>query len=278
LKTLQSANSLLDPRSNTDYELSDVKPIYTAVFTFADKPGDIRLEISWHEVEDSPDSNRSELVELSRTWTRLDRSAEISSSLLDISMLNPSKSSAWKFDLSASQAIETSRLAPEFHNIANSVRPDAAIARAQRLDKKFVKWNPYAPVKSLQQRTSYLFALKNSNYTLELTRFQDRVFPDRPGGVEAEVYEPRWGIEVYHSVWDTLFARNEHLPIGESVDWDDGVKTWFPRDDLPRDDDMDDLGQVKGETGFGQLVEKLDEVQKLVLEQESETFGGMEVG
>jgi len=62
------------------------------------------------------------------------------------------------------------------------------------------------------------------------------------------------------------------------VDWDDGVKTWFPRDDLPRDDDMDDLGQVKGETGFGQLVEKLDEVQKLVLEQESETFGGMEVG
>jgi len=229
--------------------------------------------MSWHEVEDSPDSNRSELVELSRTWTRLDRSAPSSSSLLDISLLNVTGSSAWNFDISASQAIENSRLAPEFHNIANSIRLDAAAARAQRSDKKFVRWNPYAPVKTLQQRTSYLFALKNSNYTLELTRFQDRVFPGRPGGVEAEVYEPRWGLEVYHSVWDTLFARNEHLSIGEMVDWDDGVKTWFPEDD-----DMDDLGQIKGETGFGQLVEKLGEVEKLVLGQEAETLGRMEVG
>ena len=57
------------------------------------------------------------------------------------------------------------------------------------------------------------------------------------------------------------------------VDWDDGVGTWFPEDD-----DMDDLGQVKGETGFGQLVEKLGAVEKLVLGEEVETFGGMEVG
>lgn len=250
-----------------------MKPIHTAVFTFADKSGDLRLEISWHEVEDNPDSNRSELVELSRTWTRLDRSAASPSSLLDISLLNLAKSSAWAFDLSASQAVETSRLAPEFELMADSIRLDAAVARAQRSDKKFVRWNPYAPVKTLQQRTSYLFALKNSNYTLELTRFQDRVFPGKPGGVEAEVYEPRWSLEAYHSVWDTLFARNENLPIGEMVDWDDGVKTWFPEDD-----DMDDLGQVKGETGFGQLVEKLGQVEKLVLGQESERFGGMEVG
>ena len=89
LKTLHSANFLLDPRSNNDYELSDVKPIYTAVFTFADKPGDLRLEISWHEVQDDPDSNKSELVELSRTWTRLDRSSTTSSSLLDIKQVSP---------------------------------------------------------------------------------------------------------------------------------------------------------------------------------------------
>jgi hypothetical protein len=57
------------------------------------------------------------------------------------------------------------------------------------------------------------------------------------------------------------------------VDWDDSVKTWFEEDD-----DMGDLGQVKGERGFEQLVEKLDLVEKLVLRSESEMFGGMEVG
>jgi hypothetical protein len=250
-----------------------VKPIYTAVFTFADKQGDLRLEMSWHEVQDDPDSNRSELVELSRTWTRLDRSATASSSLLDISLLNLSKSSAWNFSLSASLAVDPKRLAPEFDDIANSIRLDASLARAQRSDKKFVRWNPYAPVKTLQQRTSYAFALKNSNYTLELTRFQDRTFSGKAGGVESEVYEPRWGLEVYHSSWDTLFASNEHLPVGEMADWDDSVKAWFPEDD-----DMGDYEQVKGETGFGQLVEKLGAVEKLVLGEEVETFGGMEVG
>jgi hypothetical protein len=87
------------------------------------------------------------------------------------------------------------------------------------------------------------------------------------------VYEPRWGLEVYHSMWDTLLTRNEHLAIGDMVDWDDGVKTWFEEDD-----DMGDLGQVKGERGFEQLVEKLDSVEKLILRSESEMFGGMEVG
>jgi hypothetical protein len=57
------------------------------------------------------------------------------------------------------------------------------------------------------------------------------------------------------------------------VDWDDSVKTWFEEDD-----DMGDLGQVKGERGFEQLVEKLDLVEKLILRSESEMFGGMEVG
>lgn len=229
--------------------------------------------MSWHDVNDNPDSPRSELVELSRTWTRLNRSLTTSSSLLDISLLNLSKSSAWNFSLSASLAIDSKRLAPEFDDIANSIRLDASLARAQRSDKKFVRWNPYAPVKTLQQRTSYAFALKNSNYTLELTRFQDRVFSGKAGGVESEVYESRWGLEVYHSVWETLLASNEHLPVGEMADWDDDVKTWFPEDD-----DMGDLGQVKGESGFGQLVEKLGAVEKLVLGEDVETFGGMEVG
>lgn len=259
-----------------DHTLRDVKPIYTAVFTIADNAGDLRLEISWHEVEDHPGSNKFELVELSRVWTRLDRGTALQASLVDISLLNLKNSSAWHFELSASHAVENNRLAPEYHNTANSIRADIQIARQQRTDKPFVRWNPYAPVKMLQQRTSYLFALKNSNYTLELTRFQDRVYTKRThslGQPDCQVYEPRWSVEIYHSAWDPLLAMNEHLAVGAKVDWDDGVKTWFPEDDDPND-----LRQVKGERGFEQLVAKLGSVEKLVLRSEAEMFGGMEVG
>jgi hypothetical protein len=272
LETLRTADWLLDPRNSMDHTLSDVKPIYTAVFIFADRAGDLCLEVSWHEVEDPPGSNKFDLVELSRQWTRLDRGSNSQSSLVDISLLNLNNRSAWHFELSASHAVENNRLDSKYHAIANSVRADIHIARQQRTDKPFAKYNPYVPLKMLQQRTSYLFALKNSNYTLELTRFQDRVYTQSLHSLrelDCQVYEPRWSLEVYHSMWDTLFTRNEHLAIGAMADWDDGVKTWFEEDD-----DMGDLGQVKGECGFEQLVEKLDLLEKLVLRSESEMFGG----
>lgn len=257
-----------------DHTLDDIKPIYTAVFVIADDAGDMCLEISWTEKADGISQPESE--PLSRTWTRLDRGNTSQSSLVDISLLDLKNSSAWHFDLSASNAVDESKLAPRYHNLADSIRVDIDIARQQRTDKPFVRWNSYATVTMLQQRTSYLFALKNSNYTLELTRFQDRVFTHQARSVkepDCKICEPRWSLEVYHSMWATLLTRNEHLAVGTMADWDDGVKTWFPEDD-----DMEDFAQVKGEGGFEQLVAKLDQVEKLVLRSESEMFGGMDIG
>jgi len=275
LSTLRAADDLLDPRDSMDHTLDEVKPIYTAVFIIADDAGDMCLEISWKETADSSRSSKPEFEELSRTWTRLDRGNTSQTSLVDISLVNLKNSSAWHFELSASNAIDNNKLALRYHNLADSIRADIQIARQQRTDKPFVRWNSYAPVKMLHQRTTYLFALKNSNYTLELMRFQDRVFTHQIHSVkepDCKICEPRWSLEVYHSMWDTLLTRNEHLAVGAMTDWDDGVKTWFPEDD-----DMEDFAQVKGEAGFEQLVAKLEQVEKLVLRSESEMFGGMEI-
>lgn len=255
-----------------DHTLDEIKPIYTAVLIIADNAGDMCLEMSWKERADSS----NELEPLSRTWTKLDRGNTSQSSLVAISLLNLNNSSAWHFELSASNPVDDKKLAVKYSNLADSIRVDINIARQQRADKPFVRWNSYARVTMFQQRTTYQFALKNSNYTLELTRFQDRIFTDQThshGEPDCKSYEPRWSLEVYHSMWDTLLTRNEHLAVGAMVDWDDGVKTWFPEDD-----DMNDFAQVKGETGFEQLVAKLDRVEKLVLRSESEMFGGMEIG
>lgn len=258
------------------HTLDEVEPIHTAVFIIEDNAGDLCLEISWKERTDSSGSSQPEFEELSRTWTKLDRGTTSQSSLVDISLLNLKNSSAWHFELSASNAVDAHKLGPQLRSLANSIRADIHDARQQRSDKPFVRWYQQVHVRMLQQRTTYLFALKNSNYTLELTRFQDRVYTRGTHSFvepKCETYEPRWSLEVYHSMWDTLFTRNEHLAVGAMVDWDDDVKTWFPEDD-----DMEDFAQVKGEAGFEQLVAKLDQVEKLVLRSESEMFGGMEVG
>ena len=258
------------------HTLDEVEPIHTAIFIIEDNAGDLCLEISWKERTDSSGSSQPEFEELSRTWTKLDRGTTSQSSLIDISLLNLKNSSAWHFELSASIAVDTNRLGAQLRNLANSIRADIHDARQQRSDEPFVRWYQHVHVRMLQQRTTYLFALKNSNYTLELTRFQDRVYTRGTHSFvepKCETYEPRWSLEVYHSMWDTLFTRNEHLAVGAMVDWDDDVKTWFPEDD-----DMEDFAQVKGEAGFEQLVAKLDQVEKLVLRSESEMFGGTEVG
>jgi hypothetical protein len=220
------------------------------------------LEMSWQEAQDDSGSNIPELNEPSHVWSRLDRGATSLSSLIDISLLNLKNRSAWHFELSASHAVEKTRLDPRYHDIVKSIRADVHVARQQRADIPFVRFAPYAGVKTLRQLTSYKFLLKNSGYTLELTRFQDRVYTPRihsNGDPECAVYEPRWSVEVYHSEWDSNLAANERLAVGETVGWSNDVKKWFP------EDDNDDLGQVKGERGFEQLIAKLRLVAKQVL-------------
>lgn len=256
--------------------LSEVKPIYTAIFTLADKAGDLQLEVSWHSVDDG---DRGTLERLLTRWTRLDRGATSASSLVDINLLNLKTGTAWQFDLTASQIVEIDRLSPELQRFTDTIQIDEKAAKQQRADKPFVRWSPNASVKQLQQRTTYQFGIANSDFYLELSRFQDRIFTQKsrmPGDSECQVYEQRWGLEVYHNTWDKHLAMNEHIAVGQMADWDDDVKTWFPEDDVPGD-----FAQVKGEKGFEQLVAKLGVIEKVVFRPESEvfeSFGGMEIG
>lgn len=276
LRTLQSADDFFFPCDNSVSTLAQIKPIYTAIFIIADKAGDMRLEMSWHEVQDG---KKRILERVSTRWSRLDRGMDSASPLVDISLLNLGNRTAWQFDLLATQVVEYCRLAQEHRHFIESIRVDGENRYKKRPDKPFVKWSPYAHVKMLQQRVSYQFGLMNSDFTLELSRFQDRVYTQKsrlPGNADCQTYEQRWCLEVYHNNWDTMLTRNEHLAVGEMADWDEGVKTWFPEDDEPGD-----FSQVKGERGFEQLVAKLGLIEKLVVKTEDEgskSFAGMDVG
>ena len=280
LQSLQQADDLFTPQDAMIHDLSEVKPVYSAMFTFADDAGDFRLFMSWYEAEGT--SSKSKAFEIISTkWTRLERDSEAAAPILDISLSDLNTGLAWRFELSASHAVEESRLPARLVDFAHGVRINAKEAQKANPQESFIIHKPYAGhLKSIEQRISYRYGLAASDYTLELTRFQTRVYPPRrslalPPG-EPKVYEPRWGLSVYRGEWDTEFTKNERLPIGERADWEHDLETWFPEDITS----TSPVGEKKEEgIGFEQLMEKLKKVGKLVREaKEEDLMGGMTVG
>ena len=262
LLALQAAKDLITPSDATIADLSDVKPVYSAIFTFADEAGDLRLTVEWHEAHDAF-NNSANLEEISKKWTRLERDNGTPTSLLDVSLTDLNSGTAWQFDILASQAADEAKLPQQLITFARNLRIDPALAKKQSADRIFVRYNPFATLRSIQQRISYRYTIANSDFKLELSRLQDRNYPSRstssPSGMPT-VYEPRWSLSVYRTEWDTMFTQNERLPIGESTTWKDDVVTWFPYDVGPG---ASSVGEDEGQ-GWEQMVDKLGRIEALV--------------
>lgn len=181
LATLQGATSFLMPLGPVTTKLSEVKPIYTATFTFADKLGDLCLTKSWQAAEDYG-STTLDFENVSEKWTRLDRDTGTISSLVDITLTDLSTSFGWAFTLDAAQPVDHQRLESPLIDFACNVKVDAAAALRQATDKPFVKFNAYVPetvLKSVEQRITYAYGMQDVDYNVELTRFQKFIYPGR---------------------------------------------------------------------------------------------------
>lgn len=213
----------------------------------------------------------------SRKWTRLDRETSTPDHLLDINVTDLINGSAWQFDIKSSQAVDEARLSPQLVAFADSIRIEAIAARKQVATEIFVRMKPLQTLKYLRQRVSYNYNIKNTDYVLELSRFQDKSYPARKYSLGPEehpaLYEPRWSINVYREQWDTMFATHEHLAIGTSVDWAADPDTWFPEDMLasPAHDALPGRG-------FEAMLEKLRMVEQLLRSPEEILTAGMTVG
>ena len=281
LGNLQAANDFLTPRDSMIEHLSEVKPLYTAVFTFNDpnnaETGDIRLTISWQETTDA-NSTTPTYEPISKKWTRLDRDNGNPTSILDISLSELRSSMAWQFEIHAAQPIEESRLPTGFAEFGNHVEPEPNASRKaanpSATDVSFVRYRPsVATLKDLEQRLTYCFEM--ADYTIELSRFQHRSFPPHKVSFsspppEPTVFESRWGLSVHRIEWDTMLTRNERLPIGEKADWSHEEEVWFPSEDSAK-------GEKK--TGFAQMMEKLKRIKTLLMEADKDgLMGGMKIG
>ena len=268
LRILQQADDLLVPQHALTHELVDVKPVYSVAFTFADEAGDLRLSMTWEEVEDEFSSKAAYEV-ISKKWSRLERDTGTASTIIDISLKDVSSGFAWHFDLHTAQAVEETRLPTLLVNFAYTVKINATAAKKDPFGQGFVMSRPppEGRLKSMQQSIGYRFGIRGSAYTAELFRFQER---------GAGVYEPRWGLDVYSMDWDGMFTSNERLPIGERANWEDGINAWFPQDIGGSEDSENKID------GFMQMMEKLNKLGKLIAGAKDEDliggFTGMSVG
>lgn len=260
LQKLQHAEDLLSPQDAITEHLVDVRPSYAAEFVFDHAKGDLCLRVTWIESSDI-DAENVEFAEATKEWSRLDRDTGHATKLVDMSLTDLQNGSAWQYDMLSSEAMEHSKLPPELRHFADKVRIDTMALRKKSEEKSFVVFNPFVQPKLVRQMIRYQYGIKGTDYTLELSEFQDRVYAAKKSVADTPVptvYEPRWGLNVFRIEWDTMFTKNARLTIGASADWDDSMENWFPQEWVH---DSDDDGK---QDGFAQLMRKLERVEKLV--------------
>ena len=313
LSTLQTSPDLLQPEDAVTEQLSAVRPIYSASFIFADEAGDLCLMKSFRETEDAG-TQASAFEETSKKWTRLERDSHSTVPLLDASLSDLNTGKAWQFDIEASQAVDESRLSKKLVDFSYGLQFGKCMvlssllspilnnnkglrkvltfylpwlterdrALKQSIDKPFISHRSSAAgLKHTQHRISYRYHLRTkdgfvTDYTLDLTRFQDRKYtPTKTpllAGAEPTIYEPRWSLNVYRTEWDSKFAQNARLKIGEGGNWPLDVDSWFPED--PQSPQPDSQG-----AGFAHLMENLKRVGRVIEPAKiQDLMGGMTIG
>ncbi|KAH9827118.1 hypothetical protein Tdes44962_MAKER03088 [Teratosphaeria destructans] len=268
LQKFQEAEDLIAPKDCMIHNLNDVQPVIGITFTFADTRGDLCLTQEWQLGYGSEDFDRC-----SEKWSRLDPETGTPRTLLDVSLTNLIDGQAWQIDILASDPVGPTSLPKSLSKFAASVKILPAAARSQAVDRPFVAYNPFTSLKSIQQRVSYRFVISGTDYNLELSRFQDKTFTSPASTTkpaEHTLYEARWAINVSGTCWESNFAENEVLQIGESTTWAHDALTWFPGDMGSESQSLDG--------GWQQLLEKLERIEDIVKNVKASLGGDSIIG
>lgn len=242
-----------------DDDLKDVQPTFAAFFQFEDRNGDLCLLKSWHLDEDAQ-GNANQLVEEKDRWSRLDRDTGKANHLVDMALTDLHTGNAWQFDVTATRAVDEDKIDEVYTNFAKRVKMDPGLALKFGTDASdlcFVRWAQVIPLKTMRQEVHYRYNIRKTDYVLDLVRFQNKDFPAGQSSVrhlEPKTFESCWGLSVSRADWSTMFSKNERLPIGTPADWQDDMETWFPQFGYNTADGTD---------GFLQLVDKLEQIEKL---------------
>lgn len=262
LETLQSAADFVSPVDATINDLKEVLPFYATEFIFQDRQDrDFRLTVEWKKT--SAGSAEDSLDVVSNKWTRVEKDADTATSILDISLTDLISGVAWQFDIKASPILDVNGLPPELERFEKKICHAPNILKSKTMKDLFVKYANTHGLKSIQKHTLFRYNINDSDFTLELVRFEDGLHPPsltpRGASKTTRTNEPRWGINVYRQEWDTMFVQNERLKIGLATDWKVDIATWFPP------------GFVDDRDGWDHLMHKLGQIENFVEVRSAQT-------
>lgn len=261
-----------------------MEPSFAAIFTFQDAAGDYCFYISWKKVNDlDGGQTRTSFVRGAKKWTRFNAGANGPEKLLNATLTDLKMPSSWAIELLASHTLtakQVRRLPVHLVSFTDGITLDQAVLMRQEPNQRFIRYREMTDLKSARQMTTYQYFIRNTDYTIELSKFNDIIYINSPG---QNLETPRmqtdsWSLNVYRQNWDNLFAENAALKAGKRVEWAESanMEMWFPKnmkpgfDDEVSGDEQDvDIQSTEDENdddgdGFTHLIGNLNAIVELV--------------
>jgi hypothetical protein len=254
------ADHLLIPPESIQRNLSEVRPTYNVNFTFQDAAGDVCLSISWSEQVDNR-RKTSSLNSCRPRWTRLKAGASRATTLINMSLTNLETGLAWAVELLSSRVLDEDRVPSRLVDFADEVSVDREImTKATQANQRFMVYPTIPGLKAVRQMITWQFDISKSDYSLEVTKFNDTIYDPTQPFHPPQLSKDSWSLSLESVVWKTSFAENESLAIGARADWNDDIATWFDKDIGTANVDDDD----EEPDGFSQLLDKLNDIETLL--------------
>ena len=232
---------------------------------------------------------------LSKHWLRLDVHERDLTSLMDINVADIQGGLSYHIGIAAANGIDESRLPTHYVDFANNITLNLTLARdfnGPLKEHPFFNWprkadrSPTVPLVAMTQKRAWRFTMAGSDYVAEVAAFQD--VHKKPNGYHPRAYEMRWGVQLWHQLWDLWLPGNKDLAIGQRASWQAEEWFLFPTDKQPTAQQAKEKnsGNAKGEEGvedmffyagdgFRTLMEKLECLERIGMGYE-EGKGGEE--
>ncbi|KAI5288823.1 hypothetical protein KEM54_004822 [Ascosphaera aggregata] len=256
--------TLFNPRHSS---LEDTLPSYTITFNYLEGDASLRLEVEFHPTP------RGGYERGNKTWYKTipEDDIELERPILQVGIMDFERSD-WELDIklmgSPTDSSNISRSLKEFANLVALVRSEVDDpATPGRLRVSFPV-EQSQNLKSIQQKTSLRYRIKQTNYVLEIARYD--TFQCTPSVNSCETARsftfgvPRvsetavttWGASLYDTTWDDYIGQNATSRCGENVHWKPSIKSFFPSSDPETKDNV--------YAGFSEFLELVKEVSQML--------------
>jgi hypothetical protein len=186
--------------------------------------GPVRLQVTFREAVPG------EFENFSRVWLKSSSNTDETRSgsrpkisrAVDIDLVKLNTILGWKFEITATNIIEDSKITESMRQFAESVTLKASHLRYGHRDSGSIS------VLDCHHRVTQKFILKGSNYIVELSESVPAAIVKDQSLPTTEQPPERLEMSMYQSHWDSVLEGQKSLPIGLAGDWNPSFSSFFP--------------------------------------------------